>query len=466
MKRVMLSIICAIIPIALFAQISLEKRYSKNIFNGGKEYIKFADEDDKESILISYQLVKVDLYENFSKINISYIIINKSSSKIEFDFCYPKLDTAISKNVVKFSALDGTIVDKSVVEYTINGNYTDYKITVNGLKKDFLVISGIYQEKNVPFFSGDTKDYIDGDKNVSENIDSFLYNYGWYKTPISIEAKKKILINISYSTSHYFNEIIQDKGSKILSEDPALNYNYVDIEDKRIYNSDKIFSFYFFTDYVDQILPANKRVVKIVNHLIDDDYINISPKKFKKKSGSTYIYKTRNKRTTSLDNIFIKISDTYNPKTISSLYFKSTPQRITRDHSSFYTIDKFNKEITLEYLPNNKSADSSLYPDNDDITVSEIRILPKIYTRKEAIKESNNPLKFEILFSDNAEFSNAVSAIKTIKLREYFTLIKKKNYISIYKGDRATCKFIKIKFLETSLSPEDSIHINDIEILR
>ncbi|HQB61816.1 MAG TPA: hypothetical protein PK899_09195, partial [Spirochaetota bacterium] len=115
MKRVMLSIICAIIPIALFAQISLEKRYSKNIFNGGKEYIKFADEDDKESILISYQLVKVDLYENFSKINISYIIINKSSSKIEFDFCYPKLDTAISKNIVKFSALDGTIVDKSVV---------------------------------------------------------------------------------------------------------------------------------------------------------------------------------------------------------------------------------------------------------------------------------------------------------------------------------------------------------------
>lgn len=465
MKRIMLSIICAIIPIALSAQISLEKKYSKNIFNGGKEYIKFMDEEDKKSITISYQLVNVDLYENRSKINISYAIINKSESKIEFDFCYPKIDTAISKNIVKLSAVDGTIVDKSTIEYKINGNYMDYKIAVNGLKRDFLVISGIYQEKNIPFFNGDTKSYIDDGKNVNENIDSFLYNYGWYKTPISVEAKKKIMINISYTTSHYFNEIVQDKGSKILTEDPALNYNYVEINDKRIYSSDKIFSFYFFTDYIDQIIPVNKRVVKIVNHIIDDEYINISPKKFKK-SGSTYIYKSRNKKMTSLDNIFIKISDMYNPKTISSLYFKSTPQKISRDQSSFYQIDKFNKEITLEYLPNNKGSDSSLYPDYDNIAVGEIRILPKIYTKKEAVKESNNPLKFEILFSDNADFSNAVSVIKTIKLREYFTLIKRKNYISIYKGDQITCKFIKIKFLETSLSLEDYIHINDIEILR
>jgi len=117
-------------------------------------------------------------------------------------------------------------------------------------------------------------------------------------------------------------------------------------------------------------------------------------------------------------------------------------------------------------LPDNKSSDTSLYPDNGSITVGEIRILPKIYTKKEAIKESNNPLKFEILFSDNADFSNAVSATKTIKLREYFTLIKRKNYISIYKGDQVECKFIKIKFLETSLSSEDFIQINDIEILR
>ncbi len=465
MKRIMLLFISAIIPIALSAQISLEKKYSKNIFNGGKEYIKFVDEEDKKSIIISYQLVKVDLYENLSKLNISYVIINKSDSKVEFDFCYPKLDTAISKNIVKLSALDGTIVDKSVIEYKINGNYMDYKITVNGLKKDFLVISGIYQEKNIPFFNGDTKSFIDGDKNVNENIDSFLYNYGWYKTPISIEGKKKTMINISYTTSHYFNEIVLDKESKILTEDPALNYNYVEINDKRIYNSDKIFSFYFFTDYIDQILPVNKRIVKIVNHLIDDDYINISPKKFNK-SGSSYIYKTRSKKTTSLDNIFIKISDTYNPKTISSIYFKSNPQKINRDQSSFYQIDKFNKEITLEYLPDNKSSDTSLYPDHGSITVGEIRILPKIYTKKEAIKESNNPLKFEILFSDNANFSNAVSAIKTIKLREYFTLIKRKNYISIYKGDQVECKFIKIKFLETSLSSEDFIQINDIEILR
>ena len=289
--------------------------------------------------------------------------------------------------------------------------------------------------------------------------------YGWYYINIQTNKRQKTFVQISYTVPHYQNEIKVKSNSNLNLEDPALEYDYVIYDGIKNSKSERIFSYYNNTSYKFDILPIKKAVFKIKSHIINHEFIEIYPRKYRKRN-DTFSFRFSNLKPDPVKNIFIKLFESNSRRTINSLYFKTEPLKQKREQSSFFTIDRNNNEIKLYYQSQNKENLSSLLPKNSHIEVGEIRILPRIYTKKESVAEFNLPLKFEISFSLNDDFSDSKTYQTEIKLKDYYSLVSKKNYLTIFNQTTIETKNIMIKILQSSLNEEDYIQINDIEILR
>ena len=189
-------------------------------------------------------------------------------------------------------------------------------------------------------------------------------------------------------------------------------------------------------------------------NIIDQKYLEIFPKDYKKR-GNKYIWKYKRLKANPVNNLLVKISPSYSPDTVNPLYFISTPPKITDGLNSFYEINKNKDSITLIYQKNDN---------NNKILVKAIRITPELYENNSQLKNINKPIKFEIEFSNNPNFENAIKFIKKTTTKKFIKSINKRASFTIYKGKVIKCKYIKIKILKTSHN-DDIVRISDIQIL-
>ena len=77
----------------------------------------------------------------------------------------------------------------------------------------------------------------------------------------------------------------------------------------------------------------------------------------------------------------------------------------------------------------------------------------------------NKPLRVQLEFSDSSNFYNSTKVIEKIRNKKFIRSVKRKSYVEIYNGKEITCKFIRIKVLNTS-NDNDIVKISDIQVLK
>jgi hypothetical protein len=125
--------------------------------------------------------------------------------------------------------------------------------------------------------------------------------------------------------------------------------------------------------------------------------------------------------------------------------------------SGFYEMDK-KSEMIIEYKP--------LSGDKKSVAASEIRMIPDYFATKDQIKKTNIPREIEICFSMNGNFTDAKKIVRKFKEKDFYYLINKRNYLSLYRGKEIECRYIRIKILKTADDNNDMVKIRDIEILK
>ena len=431
----------------LLSQEKMIKKYYNNVFAGGKEKILSLKNDTKD-IQIYYASINIILYENYSKINVKYYLKNKGKD-VEISFAFPKLDAKIEKIIEKSK-------NKETKDLIIKGDYLNYSIKINREYADYQIQKDNENELKNPFKIGDTCCIIENKKQrYEEKIDSFYYTYSWHVTHLSIKNDEKKVISISYTTPHYYNTITINNPKTIpIIEDSALRYVSIKKESQDHYISEKIFSYLLNTSYSDNEKIIKKLVIILHANIIDQKYLEIFPKDYKKR-GNKYIWKYKRLKANPVNNLLVKISPSYSPDTVNPLYFISTPPKITDGLNSFYEINKNKDSITLIYQKDDN---------NNKILVKAIRITPELYENNSQLKNINKPIKFEIEFSNNPNFENAIKFIKKTTTKKFIKSINKRASFTIYKGKVIKCKYIKIKILKTSHN-DDIVRISDIQIL-
>lgn len=437
------------------------KSYSNHIISGGRERFIFKNIDDKKDIELLLAKIDVNLFYNYSKVTLNYIIRNKKEKYIETKFLYPFLYSKIVKKIEKTEKLK--FIENRKEEIIIKGSYIDFKINENGISQNYEVEFSDIDELNIPYNIGDEKNIFTSNSLYSEKVLSFIYRYAFYKINLNFKAKEKKNITISYFVPHYNNKIkasFLEYNNSI--EDPSLRYMFKRINEYFEMISDSVFTFILYPSYINETITPKKMYIKIRPYLINNEYLKILPNKYKFNK-SNIIFKYSNPKFKNYDNINIKIFPLNSKNSIFSFYFISTPEKKKRDKFQFFILKK-GEDLIFEYIPDNNL--SFLYKKNDDkIGIKEIKIMPQIFTLKKSIKNTNLPLEFEISLSDNKDFINSVIIKKELSYKNYYQLLKTKKYITIYKGERIFCKFIKIKITKLFYDDDDPIQLNDIEFI-
>ena len=436
---------------------SLTKKTYNIPFAGGKEKISYLDDKDIGTISILSKEIYIDLYENYSKIRVVYILKNQKNSSINIMFLYPKID--IDKKNIE---INNNIESKND-EY-VRGNYSEFTAKVDDKLiqppiKDYGLIEPdipIKTERTTIKSSTDKPDYI-----YMESVDSFTYLYGFYSIPIAFLEKDKIKIELSYTSKHYYNEIISTNFSnREKYEEPSLKYCYYKNEDDENdivkAESDKLF---FYTLWTNQYFnngnkedtPINDLHIELRSHIVNNDYLNVSPKNYSQKN-NLFIWKYKNFIPKSINNIMVTISSENENKFYPKSLFKITPDIIKNPYENLYKLI-LNKDISIEYK------------ENKEIEISEIIFSPKIYNNKYDVRAANNPLIFEITFFNKNNMNNPILIVKKeIKPKFYFHTIKKRTYITIFKGSPVKSNLIKIRILKGSIPNDDTFYIGNIQI--
>ncbi len=439
---------------ALFsAEVSLVKKIYNVPFNGGKEIISYLEEGDIGSISILSKNVYIDLYENYSKVRVLYVLKNNVKSSINIRFLYPKMD--IDKNNIK--SVNG--VESKMREY-ISGDYNGFIAKVDEKFVNVVVKDDTITEPNIPIKTEHViiKSSTENPDNIHmENTDSFVYEYGFYSVPIAFLEKDKIEVEFSYITKHYYNDITSTNFQNSEKyEEPSLKYCYYNDNETTRAESDKLFFYSFWTDrYFNNGGKEDSSIknlsVELRSHVIDNEYLNISPKNYKQKK-NLFIWKYSDFIPRSINNIIVCISSENEHKAYPRSLFDITPDIIPNPYENLYKLDR-GEDLTIQYR------------EDKEINISEIRFSPKIHNNKYDVREANNPLLFEISFFDKSSIDRPILVTeKSIKSKAYFDTIKKRSYITIFKDKPVKCNLIKIKILDGSIPYNDIFYIGNIQL--
>jgi hypothetical protein len=453
-KKVVILFLFFLISLSVFPD-ELVKKYYNNIFGGGKERIVFSNESDRKNVNILKSYIIIDLYDDYASVNITYSIKSNDNSKIRF--MYPKIDTLISKNIYSLADKKQEEIITKNMEYKLEGSYNDFKVLINNKSGTFNIEQSNMTEQEIPYRSGDEKEYYDDNMNFyKESIEAYTNLYSWYSFPVELIKNKTSEINISYNTYYYYNENFISKDKSIIDiEDPALKYEYTSDINSSHGISEKIFTFNLFTSYSNDEKTVKDTFIKINSHIINQNYLKLMPINFKK-SNIAYYWKYRNLKANPINNITGSILPSYSDKSLSLNVFDIKPMKKNNASENFYEINKKTGFLLMS------TRNVNINPEH----IKEIRILPGYFKTKDSVKNANKPLEFEISFSNKEDFSDAIKSVKKIKEKDFYNLINKRSYITIFKGKPIEAKFIKIRFLKTSDDNNDIVKIYDIELLK
>jgi hypothetical protein len=423
----------------------ITKKYFHNVFGGGKEKI-IVLEGDRDSIDIYYARIRINLFDNYSDVSIIYRLKNNGKDA-KILFAFPKIDASLNK----------IIGNKNIKNKKIFGAYLNYSISINGKRINYNLKEDNQIELNLPYKIGDY--YYKKSNNKStvyeEMVDSYYYTYSWHVSSFDIKNDESKTISISYTTPHYYNVIdINNIKKNVEIEDPALKYLLLESKKSKKYISEKIFIYNFSTVYSDYQKNINKVLIKLKANIIDQDYLKILPINYRK-IGNNYYWKYKNFKALPINNMLVKISPVYSKDTINPLCFIFFPNKKQVQFKSYFELDKINNEIILEYKDYK----------NSNVKFSKIRIFPDYYDSKYDLKKMNKPLQVQLEFSDSPSFYNSTKVIEKIRNKKFVRSIKRKSYVEIYDGKEISCKYIKIKVLNTS-KDIDIVKISDIQILK
>lgn len=429
------------------------KKYFNNIFGGGKERIIIL-EGSIDSIDIYYTIIHINLFDNHSNISITYKLKNKGEDA-KILFAFPRIDAKLKKIINEKEN------QKRYKTDIIRGDFLNYSILIDGERANYYVKEEDQVELNLPYKIGDYLYQRRNDKNNNkvineEMVDSYYYTYSWYISPISIKKGKNKIVNIAYTTPHYYNVINIENTKKDIEEleDPALVYLPENDKDSKRYVSEKIFIYNFKTSYSDNEKNIDKLLIKLKANIIDQDYLKILPINYKK-IGNNYYWIFKNFKASAINNLLVKISPFYSKDTVNPLFFNYTPEKTEDGSKSYFELNKFNDEIILEYKDNR----------NYLVKFNKIRIFPDYYKSKFDLKNMNKPLLIKMEFSNSPDFSNSTVIIENIRNKKFIRVVQRRSYVEIYNGKEITCKYIKIKVLDTS-NKDDIVKISDVQILK
>lgn len=437
------------------------KEYPSYIMSGGREIFIFNNNEDKKNINISLIKVDVDLFYTYSKVTINYMIKNKSKNSVECKFLYPFLYSDISKKIEKTE--EAKFIENRTEDIIKKGIYLDFKIVENGINKEYEVEFSDIAELNIPYKIGDEKKIFTSKSLYSEKVISFSHKYGFFKTVVNFKGKERKIINITYLVPNYNNTIKSNFSYDNSIEDPSLRYMFKKINDNFEMLSDYLFYFVLYPKYIDDLIIPKKFFIRIKPYIINNKHLKIFPNKYSIKS-ENIIFSYSLPKFKEYDNIILSILPLNSKNSISSFYFISTPEKIKRDKVDFYSLKK-GEDLIFEYIDDNNLS-FLIKKESDKIGITEIRVLPAIFTLKKSIKDTNLPLEFEIIFSDNRDFSPSISVTKKFSYKDFYTLLTKRKYLTIFKeSERIFTKFIKIRVTKSFFEDNDIIQINDIEFI-
>jgi hypothetical protein len=334
------------------------------------------------------------------------------------------------------------------------GEYFNYTIILNKIPAEYKIVESDLTEF-LPYKIGDkyiaTKTITNNE--YREEIDSFKYIYSWYITSVKMKKKQKSVIQISYTTPHYFSTIFINKdNSNLMVEDPALTYLTYNNESGENFVSDKLFLYLLNTIYSNKENPIKKLDIQLTANVIDQEYLKILSINYKKR-GINYFWHYNNLNAQDLNNLIIKISPFYSYKTINPYNFIFFPEKVQSDKQTYYEIDRSNNTLTLNYIG-----------DKAELIVKGIKFSLLFSKNKYGKYIFNQPLEIELILADNPEFNNPTIIKKKYSERKIESEINKKLSLDILNKEGIKSKYIKIKFLFPS-HKADIIKISDIQVL-
>lgn len=462
MKKVKFFLFFSLIITAFISSEDLVKKYYNNVFHGGKERFVFQYPDDRKLINVKYCNITVDLFPEYASLNIVYEISAKDRD-VNCEFMFPKIDSFINKSTYSLidENKDDVLLDSKLLKK--EGNYDNFSISVNGESVKYKIETSDMLELEIPYRLGDEKEYFDEKMNLyKESVESFTFLYGWYTIPLIIKEKEKLKINITYNCGYYYNENYFDHTrSAIEIEDPALRYEYTESSMGKTGVSEKIFSYLFFTSYSLEEQIVYKTYFKLISHLIDSDILKIIPSNYKQR-GIRYYWSYKRLKAKPSNNITVSLFPSNSRRLIPLHDFKFNLVKKRNYKGTYYEMNK-NDDLVIEY---NVDGDTGQTYGDDTVTVNEIRIAPNYFTDRDQIDNSNIPLEFEIAFSMTENFNDVKKYVEKFDEKDFYDLIDKTSYLSIYKGKPVECKFIRIRILNTSYDNNNIVKIRDIEIMR
>jgi len=446
-KTIFICFLLITIGFNLYSEEILTKKYYNCILSGGKEKI-YSESGDANNIKIYYAYFDINFNKDYSIVKIRYYLKNNGKD-IKAIWSYPFLTANLEKT---YEVREKISHENQKIEL----DYKDYKVLIDGVQANYYTHHDNIRENLLPYKIGDTSVEIDKNIKKEKNINMFYYTYSWHSTPIEFKEDEKKVIEVNYTASHYFNEIILKNNIDIAAvEDPALVYISKKANTQELLSSEKVFAFLFNTSYSRKEKIIDKVVIKLTANVINQDFIKILPINYRKKNNKYYwIYKDFNAE--PLHNILVKISPYYSDETINPLLFDYTPEKNAKNLYSYFELNNKNNEIIISYLKDQK---------NEKIKFKRVKILTEIFTKNSEIKESNRPKEILIEFADNPDFKKSKKITKVISYRTYKKSINKKSSILLYDDEEIECKYIKIKFIEFS-EPEEILKVSDIEIMK
>lgn len=432
------------------SDVHITKKYFNNIFAGGKERI-FVDEENRKQLEIENASIYITLFDNYSKINASYSIINNGED-CRIKFAFPRLDAIIDK----------TFANKNLREKSIaTGEYTDFTFNIDGNEAAYEIIRSDDNEINLPYKIGDLE-YIYNTNNAEykfiEQVNSYSYLYLWYVADIDLKHNEKTIVNVEYITPHYFNFVDIDGLSELDEqiegiEDPALNYNQSTADNRIKLFSEKVMVYLLNTIYSDQEYCIDSLYIKLTCRIINQKYLKVLPANYKKK-GINYTWKYDELKAKPLNNIIVKLSPVYYDAVCDALSLSMIPEKKKDGFRSYYELDKNNNELII------------YKNDGGKIAVRSIRLAFDYFENKHELKNMNKPMDIDIYFSGDADFSNYVVYNWDISSRRLRRKLYKYNYVTIFKSKGINCRYIKLKINRSSSDIDTPIRLNDIQLIK
>jgi hypothetical protein len=437
------------VPFYLAADDGMEftKSYYNNFFSGGKERIIVDGKTGSGQVEVNSSRVNIDLYEEYATVKVVYALeFNNRPGSVKFQ--YPMVRSTVDRKKTT-SARRRPEIQSEEIAHT----YTDFVISVDQKPLEYSFIESDIIEASIPYRIGNVTKTSDASNRKwrEEVIDSFVYSYDFYEAEVPVTGDE-VTITVSYKTYHYYNSIIMVNYPDSRVEDPALMYELIETGDGEERRSEKIFNFFLSTAYAAEANPVKTRRITLDAHIADTDFLEIFPSNYKKK-GRRYYWKFKDEEPKPTHNIRIRFSPLYSPDTVSPSLLESVMEKTVVGDESFWLLKQVEDELIIGLKE--KSSKSVM-------NIREVRVVPGYYLSKQQVKETEKPLRFEVSFSGSMDFTGSEKYIEKISRRDFRKLVKKRSYLKLYDGNAKTCKYVRIRILDSET--ENALPIYGVQL--